>query len=84
MLLILANLLKKTDNDNKITEIEEKIPSITSLATTAALNAVKNETCNVSDLVKKAEYNGKILDIEKNISLFLIIINLQVKYLMQR
>ena len=44
MLLILADLLKKTDNDNKITEIEEKIPSITSLATTAALNAVKNET----------------------------------------
>ena len=40
MLLILVDLLKKTDYGNKITEIEGKIPGITGLATTAALNAI--------------------------------------------
>ena len=33
---------KKIDYGNKITEIEGKIPGITGLATTAALNAIKN------------------------------------------
>ena len=57
--------LNKTDYDKRITDIEGKIPSITSLATTAALNVVKNEIPNFSDLVKKAEYDSKISDIKK-------------------
>ena len=48
-----------------ITEFEGEIPSIAGLATTAALNAVENKTPNASDLVKKAEYDAKISDIEK-------------------
>ena len=36
-----------------ITEIEDKIPSITGLATTAALNAAENKIPNVSNVVKK-------------------------------
>ena len=46
------------------TEIESKIPSITELPTTTALNAVKNKIPNASDLVKKTDYDAKILDIE--------------------
>ena len=44
-----------------------KVKYLVLLATTAALNDVKNEILNVSDVVKKAEYTGKISDIEKNI-----------------
>ena len=37
------HLLKKTDYDAKIRDIEGIVPNITSLATTAALIAVENE-----------------------------------------
>ena len=50
--LILVDLLKKTDYNAKITEIESKIPSISGLATTAALPAVENEKTDVRNLVK--------------------------------
>ena len=43
--------LKK--HNAKITEIQGKIPSITGLATTAALTAVENKIPNASNLVKK-------------------------------
>ena len=64
--------VKTTDYDKKIIKIEGKIPSNTCLATTAALNTVKNELRNVSDLVTKVEYD----DTKKKILLLLIIINL--------
>ena len=51
--LILVDLLKKTDNNTMITEIEGKIPSITVLTTTAVLNAIENKIINVSNIVKK-------------------------------
>ena len=57
-------LVKKIDYDNKIIEIEVKIHSIAGLAVTAVLNVVKNEIPNVSDLVKKANDDAKISDIE--------------------
>ena len=49
----------------KISEIEGKIPSITGLATTAALTMVENKIPNVSYLAKKMDYYAKISDIEK-------------------
>ena len=48
MSLILVNLLK-----NQIDEAEGRIPSITNLATTAALNTVENKILHVIYLVKK-------------------------------
>ena len=39
--------------------IEDKIPSITDLATTAALTAAENKIPSVSGLVKKKDYNEK-------------------------
>ena len=48
-----SGLVLKTDYNAKITDIEGKIPSITSLATTAALNAVNDKMSNVCNLLKK-------------------------------
>ena len=43
---------KKTDYNAKITEIKGKIPSISGLATNAALTAVENEIPNINSLVQ--------------------------------
>ena len=40
------------------------MPSITNLATTAALTTVENKIPNISDLVKKADYDAEIKDIK--------------------
>ena len=44
----------------KINLVKGEIPSITNLATTAALTTVENKIPNVSNLVKKTDYNTKI------------------------
>ena len=46
---------KKTDYNAKIIEIEGKIPSITALATTAALTAVENKIPDINNLVKEKQ-----------------------------
>ena len=51
-------------------EINGQIPIVTGLAATAALNAVKNETTNFSDLVKKTDYDAKASDIWLNLNIF--------------
>ena len=61
-------LLKKTDYNTKITEIEGKIPDVSHLATKTALTTVENKIPNVSRLATKAElnaYESKIPDISK-------------------
>ena len=60
-------MVKKTDFNTKVTEIEGKIPSITVLATNSELTAVENKIPGVSSLVKNTDYNTKISDIEKKI-----------------
>ena len=59
---------KKADLNAKITEIENKIPSITGLATNSALAAVEYKIPDVSSLVKNTDYDTKISDIEKKIA----------------
>ena len=59
---------KKTDFNTKVTKIEGKIPSITSLATNSELTVVENKIPNVSSFIKKTDYNTKISDIEKKIT----------------
>ena len=63
MPLILEDLLKK-HYDAKINDIKGKMPSITGLATTAALNVAKYEIPKVSDLVKQTHYEVKISNIK--------------------
>ena len=48
-----SKLVKKSDYEAKISELENKIPSISGLATTFALTAVENKIFSVSNLVKK-------------------------------
>ena len=52
----------------KINEVKGKKPCITNLASTTALAAVENKMPNVSNLVKKAYYNIKVIEIEKKIT----------------
>ena len=39
-------------------KLKKEIPDITNLVTTTALTAVENKIPNVSDLVKKADYDA--------------------------
>ena len=59
-----SELIKKTDLNTKITEIESKIPSITGLATNLVLTAVENKIPDVSSLVQKTHYGTKISETE--------------------
>ena len=52
----------------KLLKQKVKIPSTNSLATTAALTGVENKMSDVSNLVKKNDYNIKINEIEKKIT----------------
>ena len=62
-------LLKKTNYNNKITELENKSPDNSNLATKAALSAVENKIPSVSNLLKKKKnYNTKITDIENKLN----------------
>ena len=56
-------MLKKTDYNTKITELENKILDVSSLATNTALTTVENKILDVNNLVKKADYNTKITKI---------------------
>ena len=69
----------KIDYNAKITEIKSKIPSTSGLATTPAYTTVENKIPDVSNVVKKTDYDAEILNL--NILLQLIIINLQRKKL---
>ena len=52
----------------KISKKEGKIPSNNGLAATSALTIVENEILDVSNLVKKADYDAKIIEIEKKVT----------------
>ena len=61
------DVLKKTDYNAKITEIENKIPDISNLATKTALNTIEKKVPGTTNLVKKTYYNTKIAEIESKI-----------------
>ena len=48
-----SKFVSKTDYDAKIKDIDDKIPSITNLATTTALISFENKIPNVSNRFKK-------------------------------
>ena len=64
----MALLKRKTNYNTKITEIENKIPDISNLATKTALTTVENKIPDVSSLVKKTDYNAKITEIENKLN----------------
>ena len=61
------DVIKKADYNAKITEIENKIPDVTNLATKTSLNTVENKIPDTGGLVKKTDYNAKITEIEGKI-----------------
>ena len=65
--LVKNDLVKKTDYNAKITEIEIKIPDISNLAAKASLNTIENKIPGTSRLVKKTDYNTKTTEIENKI-----------------
>ena len=60
-----TSLVKKTDT--KVTEIQGKIPDVSSLVIKSALTVVENKIPDVSSLVKKADFNTKVTEIEGKI-----------------
>ena len=51
-----------------MTTVENKIPSISNLATKTALTTVENKIPDISVLVKETDYNNKITDIENKLN----------------
>ena len=60
-------MVKKTDFNSKITEVEGKIPSISGLATSSALTAVEDKIPDASSLVTKTDFYAKVIEIEGKI-----------------
>ena len=60
-------VLKAKYNTDK-TELENKIPDISNLATKTALTTVENKIRSVSNLVKKRNYNTKVTEIENKLN----------------
>ena len=61
-------MVKKTNFNTKITEIEGKIPNISGLATTSALTAVENKIPNITGLVKKTDFDAKLKGISDRVT----------------
>ena len=66
------DLVKKTNQNNKITKIENKIPSISGLATNAALIAVENKIPDVNSLVEKQIIKEKLVKLKKNLLIIIM------------
>ena len=62
-----SGLVKKTDYNTKITEIEGKIPDVCNLVTKTALTAIENKKPDVTNLVKKTDYDTKVTEIENKL-----------------
>ena len=65
---MLVVLLEKTNYNTKITELENKIPDISNLATKTALTAIENKIPSVSNLVKNIDYNTKVTEIKNKLT----------------
>ena len=61
------DVIKKTNYNAKIADIEGKIPDIGYLRTKTPLNTVENKIPDTSGLVKKTDYNAKITEVEGKI-----------------
>ena len=63
----LISLVKKTNHDAKIADIEDKIPDVSNLATKNALTTVENKIPNVNNLFRKTDYYTKVTGIENKL-----------------
>ena len=63
-----SKFILKTKYDIDKSELENKIPDISNLATKTALTTVENKKPSVSNLVKQTNYNNKVTEIENKIN----------------
>ena len=70
----MSNLVKKA----KLTELENKIPNVSTLATKTTLTTVENKIPSVSNLVKKQTITQKLLKLKINLILMIMINILQL------
>ena len=63
-----SKLVKKSDCNAKISELENKMSSISGLVKTSVLTAVENKIPSVKMLVKKIDYDTKVSGLEKKIT----------------
>ena len=62
----IPNLATNTSLNAKKNGVKIKIPNIANLATTTAITAVENKIPNVSDLLKKTDFNTNINEFEND------------------
>ena len=67
-----SDIVKKTDYNAKITEIEGKIPSVSGFATNSALAAVHNIIPNISKFVKKQIITQKLLKLNRSLLIIIM------------
>ena len=72
----ISNLATNASLNAEINLVKCEIPRITNLATTFAPTTIENKIPNVSDLVKKTNYNTKINEIKKKILSTIIVISI--------
>ena len=67
-------LIKKTDlvKEAKLTELENKIPGISNLASKTALTAAENNISNISTLVKKQTITLKLQKLKINLLIIIM------------
>ena len=64
----ITNSATKTTLNAKMNEVKAEIPNINSLAATITLTTVENKISDISNLVKKADYDTKVNEIEEKIT----------------
>ena len=69
----ITNVATKASLNAKINEVKGKIPNITNLATAIALTAVENKIPSVSNLVKKLTITQKLINLETEIPIIIMI-----------
>ena len=76
-----SKLVKKSDYNAQVSEIEGKIPSISGLVAISALNAVENKILSFSNLVKKTDQTQRLVNLKKNLLVIIMINMLQFQNL---
>ena len=61
-------LVKKTELNAKVTQIEGKIPDVSNLATNSALIAVENKISNVASLITKTYFDAELKKVSDRVT----------------
>ena len=69
----ITNLATNTTLNAKINHVKDEIPNINNLATTSALTAVENKIHIVSYLVKKTDYDTKLIKLKRKSPIIIMI-----------